>query len=43
MPKLPCRLYLCLAQEYLEVTVELGERKEKRIKNKEDKKGGWEG
>ena len=38
LPKLPRRLYLCLAQEYLAVTVRLGEGGEKSIKNKGDKK-----
>ena len=39
LPKLPSRPYLCLAQEYLVVTVRLGEGEEKRIKIKEIKKG----
>ena len=38
LPKLPTRLYLCLAQEYLAVIVRLGEGGEKCIKIKGNEK-----
>ena len=42
LPKLPSRLYFYQAQEYLVVTVRLGEVGGEMYKNKGDKEGKWE-